>query len=529
MMSDQRLREEFDRFDMATPRVDDELHAVRQLTARRRRARRAAWVVGPLVALACVVVGLEVSQGGGRSISSRPPARHVPPALVPSTLPWAMKLVAVQGPSRGFGRSGDRSVELRRTYVELDANRSRVERQFFVDVGRGAGSAEMYQRTSGEPTQVRGVPAKLYSDGTHSDLTWVDTTGLVLRVGGDLSAADAVAVAEGLVLDPASTDDARLAQARTVPDGFEHFLDQFPGRKTTNRGHYQLWYATPNRDATLQIDLRRFPTATVREQLLAPGARVVDVRGQRGVFYEQPGIERSLRWMEPSGTLVTLTATTATEDQLRQIARSLRPINGERWRHLSRTTPPLGAQESKGANPRPTVPRLAPIGPEVVAAEGSIGRTTWQLVVYEVAPAPDQPERRFCYELRGERSPSQSCFPLRPDGVKEKWLYAERDLGRWFLLGATAKGAPTELTDARGTSVALQRFDEPALPVQVLVTVLPDRFEGRLTIPDGGWSSIGIGGPAPGGTRQPMATPGLPGVYPEFAPALFRPAPPAIG
>lgn len=490
MTSDQWLREEFDRFDIAAPSAEVELRAVRRTVARRQRARRAAWIIAPLVVVLGAAAVLQVAQEDGPHVSSRPTPAGTRPLLIPSTLLPGMALVAAQGPSDGSGRSGDPTFEFRRTYVEFDVNRSRVERQLFVDVGRDAESLDWFERVPNAAAQVRGVPAKLWSDGVQSDLAWVDTTGLVLRVGGDIPADDAIAIAEGLTLEPARRDDARVVQLGTVPAGFEHFLDQKSVRETTGRGRYQLWYATPNRDATLQIDLQQFPTETVREQLLGEGAHVVDVRGQRGVFVDQAGRQRSLRWRERSGALVTLTATTLTEEQLRGIARGLRPIDDKQWRHLVRTTDPLGSRRSTNSSPTPTAARLDAIGPEMTAADGTIDGSSWQLVVYEVAPAPNQPERRFCYELRSRGPSSQSCFPLRTGGPQEKWLYAERHLGRWFLLGAADNGAPTELVDAQGNAVALQRFDDQAIPIQVHVAVLRDQFGGRFNIPESGWSSV---------------------------------------
>jgi hypothetical protein len=534
---DERLRADLALPDPATPNVDDALRAVRSGATKRRRTRRAAGITAVVVVAAVAVVAVLQFRGdGGTQIQSVPTSDSGSAVLVPAKLPYHMTLVAAsteegrQGPSADFGSSvSGTPFAFTRTYALYSPDGSRVERSFRLEVGRGDANTDAY-RNGWEAAQVGGFPAKISSALAwtmqyYTTLVWLDDSGRIFQLIGDISPAEAFDVANGLVIDPNGGLEPKTVKPGTLPPGFVHLIDFTLPRHNTFTRRYELYYATPSRDATLQIDLQQQSTETVDERLLVRNSRVVAVRGHRGVFVEPSPLGRELRWLEPPHTLVTMTATTLTEDQLREIARSLRPISDTEWRRLRRDAGPLGAPRTAGTIPPATVAALPAIGPEVVAASGTIDGNKWKLVVYEVAPAIRQTERRFCYELRGAQAARQSCFPLRPEGAGVKWTYAERHLGRWFLLGAAAHDAPTELGDNQGQPVPLQIFDDPALPMQVFVAALPDPYDGSVDVRNQSYQRVQLAGPVPDGSRQPFSTPGLPGVYPEFATGLFAPPP----
>jgi len=519
MTLDERLRAAFGDFDVPVPDAGEELQSVRRTTTKRRRSRRATGIAAAIVVGAVTVAAvLQFTGDDGTRIRSGPAADTGDTLLIPTAPPEGMALIGVESPNAGSGTSGGGPpFAFSREYARYSADKSHLEGSFTLQVGLGDANTDVYRSAPGEPTQVHGFPAKISSDAQRTTLVWIDDAGRIFGIFGDISTAEALDVANHLVIDPNGAMEPQLVKPERLPAGFVHLVDIPNPRPITFAGRYGLTYATPNYDATLRIVMDTQPTETVDELLLSPKSHVVEVRGHRGVFVDQPGIGRELRWLEPPHTLVTMNATTVTETQLRDIAEGLRPISAAEWEQLNRDTGPLRGPSNSGTNPAPTVTPLRAIGPKVIAGSGDIDGKDWELVVYEVSPATGETARRFCYELRGAQNAPQSCFPLQPQGLGTEWLYAERHLGRWFLLGAAPHGAPTELGANDGQPVPLQIFDEASLPMQVFVAALPDPYNGYLGIGSQETSIVQLSGPAPDGTRRPFGTPVLPGVYPEFS------------
>ncbi|HJR25563.1 MAG TPA: hypothetical protein VJ804_08830 [Acidimicrobiales bacterium] len=150
--------------------------------------------------------------------------------------------------------------------------------------------------------------------------------------------------------------------------------------------------------------------------------------------------------------------------------------------------------------------QLPVIGTETIATSGMVGDVRWELVAYRTTATEDGLER-VCSELR---TPAyigpQSCLPVDP-GRLGGWAFVEYVAGAPLIVVAAAPGNDVTVD---GTSIPGLNHDL-GLPVRLGAHLLEG--DGPFTMSTGSIVSLLSVVPHGDGTRQPVATPALTGIF----------------